>query len=75
VTHLRFFTSRDLEAMARVAGLRVKQLDVVPSDSRSMNFALKVTRGRAKEFAAYQWHVIGVPDDTHHAVETGQRAT
>jgi hypothetical protein len=40
-----------------------------------MNLALKLSRGRAREFAAYQWHVLGVPDDTHQAVEAGQRVT
>ena len=71
VTHLRFFARRDVEAMVRAAGLRVQALDVVPSDSRAMNLALWISHGRAKEFAAYQWHALGTVDGAHE--ETGSR--
>jgi hypothetical protein len=43
--------------MIEAAGLRVQELDVVPAASRTM----KLTRGGAKEFAAYQWHAIATP--------------
>ena len=72
VTHLRFFARRDLEAMIRAAGLDVQHLDVAPADSRSMNLALRLSRGRAKEFAAYQWHVIAI---SRQEGMPGQRVT
>lgn len=61
VTHLRFFGRRDLRAMIEAADLTVREIDVVPSGSRTMNLVLRLTRGRAKEFAAYQWYAIATP--------------
>lgn len=58
VTHLRFFGRRDLRDMCVSAGLEVDVLDVVPTASRTMNLALRLSFGRAAEFAAYQWHAI-----------------
>jgi SAM-dependent methyltransferase len=61
VTHLRFFARRDLRAMVEASNLELGELDVVPAASRSMKLALALTRGRAKEFAAYQWYAIATP--------------
>lgn len=73
VTHLRFFGRRDLEQMLHAAGLSVYALDVVPAASRAMNFTLRITRGHAREFAAYQWQAVGVADGAHEeAAETSR---
>jgi len=61
VTHLRFFGRRDVRDMLRAAGLHVGSVDFVPARSRAMNFAIRLSRGRATEFAAYQWHAIATP--------------
>jgi len=70
VTHLRFFGRRDLEAMLGAAGLTVQALDVAPAASRAMNFALWISRGRAREFAAYQWHAVGTLNGAAQARRT-----
>jgi SAM-dependent methyltransferase len=58
ITHLRFFGRRDLRDMCLGAGLEVIAIGVAPSASRTMNLALRMSFGRAAEFAAYQWHAI-----------------
>jgi SAM-dependent methyltransferase len=59
VTHLRFFGRRDVRDLMVAAALQVGPVEVVPGRSRAMNLALRLSGGRAAEFAAYQWHAIG----------------
>jgi 2-polyprenyl-3-methyl-5-hydroxy-6-metoxy-1,4-benzoquinol methylase len=55
VTHIRFFTRRDLVDMLEVAGFDVIRVDSTGGTSRKREAAMRATRGRAVEFFAYQW--------------------
>jgi 2-polyprenyl-3-methyl-5-hydroxy-6-metoxy-1,4-benzoquinol methylase len=58
VSHLRFFGRRDLSDMLRAAGLHVGSVDAAPARSRAVDLAIRLSRGRAAEFAAYQWQAM-----------------
>jgi 2-polyprenyl-3-methyl-5-hydroxy-6-metoxy-1,4-benzoquinol methylase len=59
VTHMRFFTRSDAERMMEAAGLRHLSTTCVPPTSRKRRLASALTRGRAVEFFAVQWFVLG----------------
>jgi 2-polyprenyl-3-methyl-5-hydroxy-6-metoxy-1,4-benzoquinol methylase len=61
VTHIRWFTKRDVTAMLHDTGYRVTSVVGSPIDSRKMRMAIALTRGRAEEFLAYQWYVLAQP--------------
>jgi 2-polyprenyl-3-methyl-5-hydroxy-6-metoxy-1,4-benzoquinol methylase len=67
VTHLRFFGRRDVRAMLRATGLHVGKVDPVPSPVPVMRLAMRLSRGMAAEFAAYQWHVIATAGDSQRS--------
>jgi 2-polyprenyl-3-methyl-5-hydroxy-6-metoxy-1,4-benzoquinol methylase len=56
VTHLRWYTRRDLIAMVSRAGWQVRHCD--GSFSGRDRYADKVTLGRAREFLTVQWHLL-----------------
>jgi 2-polyprenyl-3-methyl-5-hydroxy-6-metoxy-1,4-benzoquinol methylase len=59
VTHLRFFGSRDVIDMLRASGLHADSVAAAPARSRAVGLAIRLSRGKAAEFAAYQWHSVG----------------
>jgi 2-polyprenyl-3-methyl-5-hydroxy-6-metoxy-1,4-benzoquinol methylase len=61
VTHIRWFTKRDVTAMLDDTGYRVDAVVGSPIESRKMRLAIALTRGRAEEFLAYQWYVLARP--------------
>jgi 2-polyprenyl-3-methyl-5-hydroxy-6-metoxy-1,4-benzoquinol methylase len=61
VTHIRWFTKRDVTAMLEDTGYRVESVVGSPIESRKMRLAIALTRGRAEEFLAYQWYVLARP--------------
>lgn len=61
VTHIRWFTKRDVTAMLNDTGYRVDSVVGSPIESRKMRLAIALTRGRAEEFLAYQWYVLARP--------------
>jgi 2-polyprenyl-3-methyl-5-hydroxy-6-metoxy-1,4-benzoquinol methylase len=61
VTHVRFFTRRDVVRMLNDTGYRVTSVVASPIESRKMRLAIALTRGRAEEFLAYQWYVRAEP--------------
>jgi 2-polyprenyl-3-methyl-5-hydroxy-6-metoxy-1,4-benzoquinol methylase len=56
VTHLRWYTRRDLVAMVTRAGWQVRHCD--GSFSGRDRYADRVTLGRAREFLTVQWHLL-----------------
>jgi O-antigen biosynthesis protein len=62
VTHIRFFTRRDLTAMVEAAGYNILRIDPTGEmSSRKRRFAVAATAGRAVELFAYQWVVLARP--------------
>ncbi len=56
-THLRWFTRRDIEALVAAHGWRVECVE--PSILGRNRVVDRVTGGRAREFIALQWAVLG----------------
>jgi len=56
VTHLRWYTRRDLVAMVSRAGWQVTHCD--GSFSGRDRYADRMTLGRAREFLTVQWHLL-----------------
>jgi O-antigen biosynthesis protein len=61
VTHIRFFTRRDLAAMVNGAGFTILRADWTGELSRKRRLAVAATAGRAVELFAYQWVVLARP--------------
>ena len=56
VTHLRWYTRRDLIAMVQRAGWQVRSCEA--SFSGRDRYADRLTLGRAREFLTVQWHLL-----------------
>ena len=61
VTHIRFFTRRDLADMLEATGYDVLRIDWTGEMSRKQRLAVAATAGRAVELFAYQWVLLGRP--------------
>jgi len=65
VTHIRFFTRRDLAAMVEAAGYNILRIDSTGEMlSRKRRFAVAATAGRTVELFAYQWVILARPMPT-----------
>lgn len=61
VTHIRFFTLKDVHRAVEAAGYRVISSDSQPPRSKRRRTAYALTRGRAAQFVALQWYVLAQP--------------
>jgi 2-polyprenyl-3-methyl-5-hydroxy-6-metoxy-1,4-benzoquinol methylase len=64
VTHIRFFTRRDLVKLVGGAGFRILTVRPTGTFSRKQKLAMRATGNRAIEYFAYQWVVLAerLPD-------------
>jgi 2-polyprenyl-3-methyl-5-hydroxy-6-metoxy-1,4-benzoquinol methylase len=60
VTHIRWFTRRDIVALLKEAGWSVERTEPSGLQARSRTLDT-LTRGRSTEFLAAQWSVLAVP--------------
>lgn len=58
VTHIRFFTRRDIVASIEAAGFRVDSVSDPPPDTWKRRLAYVVTRGRSAEVLSQWWYVL-----------------
>lgn len=59
ITHLRFFGRRDSIEMLSRAGFEIVSVDAARPESVKARIACALTAGKAMEFLAYQWWLVG----------------
>lgn len=61
VTHIRFFTRRDLIAMIEAAGFDILRVDFTGNLSSKQRLVVAATAGRAVELFGVQWVILARP--------------
>lgn len=61
VTHIRFFTLKDIVKAVEAAGYQVISCTGQPPGSKKRRAAYAVTRGSAAQFVTTQWYVLARP--------------